>query len=71
MRFSIRDVLFATTIVALALGWWLDHALLKQREAATAERYLEDVRSYQQSNADIRVRLQQAEREALWPVSKN
>jgi hypothetical protein len=24
-RFTIRDLLLTTTIVALALGWWLDH----------------------------------------------
>ena len=24
-RFSIRDVLLVTAIVALAVGWWLDH----------------------------------------------
>ena len=25
MRFSIRDMLLLTVIVALVLGWWLDH----------------------------------------------
>jgi hypothetical protein len=25
LRFSIRDLLFVTAIVALAVGWWLDH----------------------------------------------
>ena len=25
MKFSIRDLLLVTVIVALALGWWLDH----------------------------------------------
>ena len=25
MKFSIRDLLFVTVIVALAVGWWLDH----------------------------------------------
>jgi len=25
MRFSIRDLLLATVIVALALAWWVDH----------------------------------------------
>ena len=24
-RFTIRDLLLTTTIVALAVGWWLDH----------------------------------------------
>jgi hypothetical protein len=25
MRFSIRDVLWATLVMAMGLGWWLDH----------------------------------------------
>jgi hypothetical protein len=25
IRFTIRDLLLSTTIVALAVGWWLDH----------------------------------------------
>lgn len=25
MRFSIRDLLLLTVIVALAVGWWVDH----------------------------------------------
>ena len=25
-RFTIRDVLWLTVLVALAVGWWLDHA---------------------------------------------
>lgn len=30
MKFSIRDLLLVTVIVALALGWWIDH----RRQAA-------------------------------------
>ncbi len=25
-RFTIRDLLLATVVVGLALGWWLDHS---------------------------------------------
>jgi len=25
MKFSIRDLLLVTLIVALAVGWWIDH----------------------------------------------
>jgi hypothetical protein len=25
MQFSIRDLLFFTLLVALVVGWWLDH----------------------------------------------
>ena len=48
MKFSIRDLLFLTVIVALALGWWVDHGrqsrdrlavelLLSRAEAERAE----------------------------------
>jgi hypothetical protein len=28
LRFSIRDLLWLTLVVALAVGWWLDHKRL-------------------------------------------
>jgi hypothetical protein len=28
MKFSIRDLLLVTVIVALAVGWWVDHRQL-------------------------------------------
>ena len=31
MKFSIRDILLVTVIVALALGWWLDRSRLAIR----------------------------------------
>ena len=30
MKFSIRDLLLVTVIVALAVGWWLDRSYLAQ-----------------------------------------
>jgi hypothetical protein len=33
MKFTIRDVLFATALAALALGWWLDRARLTRPPA--------------------------------------
>jgi hypothetical protein len=33
MRFSIRDLLWATALVAMGLGWWIDHARLERRLA--------------------------------------
>jgi len=32
LRFSIRDLLWLTLVVALAVGWWLDHARLSQND---------------------------------------
>ena len=29
MRFSIRDLLLVTVIVALAVGWWVDRSRLR------------------------------------------
>jgi hypothetical protein len=28
MRFSIRDLLWLTVVVAMAVGWWVDHGSL-------------------------------------------
>ena len=30
-RFTIRDLLWLTVVVALAVGWWLDHSRSKAR----------------------------------------
>jgi len=42
MRFTIRDLLWAMVVVALALGWWLDKRASEQRVSATVERILSD-----------------------------
>jgi len=34
-RFTIRDVLWLTMVVALGVGWWLDHGQLVRTVAAT------------------------------------
>ena len=30
MRFSIRDLMFVTVIVALAVGWWVDRQRMRE-----------------------------------------
>ncbi|MBC7854778.1 MAG: hypothetical protein IAF94_15205 [Pirellulaceae bacterium] len=30
MKFSIRDLMFVTVIVALAVGWWVDRRQLRE-----------------------------------------
>ena len=37
MKFSIRDMLLMTVIVALALGWWLDRSRLASRAQESAQ----------------------------------
>jgi hypothetical protein len=36
MRFSIRDLLWATLVVAMALAWWLDHNKAETKAKLTA-----------------------------------
>lgn len=31
MKFSIRDLMWLTVVVALAVGWWVDRAALKAK----------------------------------------
>lgn len=38
MRFAIRDLLWLMVVVALALGWWLDHRRQDQRWDALLKR---------------------------------
>jgi hypothetical protein len=37
LRFTIRDLLLVTAIIALAVGWWLDHRHQSQRYATLEE----------------------------------
>jgi hypothetical protein len=41
LRFSIRDLLWLTAVVALTVGWWLDHSRLiaKHEELVNAAEY--------------------------------
>jgi len=44
MKFTIRDVLLTTIVVAMGLGWWLDRTKLAKRDVpaappASEERY--------------------------------
>ena len=31
LRFTIRDLLWLTVVVALAVGWWVDHGKFKTK----------------------------------------
>jgi hypothetical protein len=62
-RFTIRDVLWLTALVALGVGWWLDHASsraqLKASQAEAmkwridAEVYGKLLRQYPPTNIDL------------------
>jgi hypothetical protein len=43
MKFSIRDLLWLTVVVALAATWWLDH----RRQAAESRKMNEVVEFYE------------------------
>jgi hypothetical protein len=36
MKFTIRDLLWLTLVVALTIGWWLHHRAWAQKYSATA-----------------------------------
>jgi hypothetical protein len=50
MRFSLRDLFWLTVVVALAVGWWIDHrrwvpaalTLSEARELERKSKYLEE-----------------------------
>ena len=39
MKFSIRDLLLVTVIVALAVGWWVDRSRLVSKEEEAIARF--------------------------------
>ena len=41
MRFSIRDLLLVTALVALAVAWWVDH----RRQAVAIEQLKEELQA--------------------------
>jgi hypothetical protein len=38
MRFSIRDLLWGNLVVAMGLGWWIDHRALRDKHDEIAEK---------------------------------
>jgi len=44
-RFTIRELVLLTLVVAMGVGWWLDHRRLIQAQRATESVFGEVVRS--------------------------
>jgi len=55
MKFTIRDLLLVTMVVALALGWWLDRSRLDMR----ARRAAKDANSFRALSDSLSLQLQQ------------
>jgi len=52
MKFSIRDLLLVTVIVALAAGWWVDRSKLAERiHELEPKGFLEILERYEYSGA--------------------
>ena len=43
-RFTIRDMLWLTAVVALAVGWWLNHSSHQAKAIEAAKIHHEDLR---------------------------
>jgi hypothetical protein len=52
MRFTIRDLLWLTVVVALAVGWWLHHRAWAEKYSATAH----DSQIWQARTEELQVR---------------
>ena len=44
MRFTTRDLLWLTVVVALVAGWWIDHSMLRTVISALGRKWIEHVR---------------------------
>jgi hypothetical protein len=51
MKFTIRDLMWLTALVALALGWWLD----RSRVAADASKEISKERMWRSSLVEIQL----------------
>lgn len=65
MKFSIRDLLLVTVVVALALGWWLDRSRVAQ-DAARYKESLMKMRRMGFAGSDLFGQEMQAELNATW-----
>ena len=51
-RFTIRDVLWLTVVVATGPGWWADHNMLRSLNAMLGKNWMEHVRKEHPGQAE-------------------
>ena len=67
MRFSIRDVLWLTVVVGLAVGWWLDHDFYRREriwiegETEARQQYMERLQSLPVKRAETELQVAESE----------
>ena len=60
MKFSIRDLLLVTVIVALALGWWMDHRRNEREKRRIVVPYAEKIDVLEQKLGDAEDKAEEA-----------
>jgi|RhiMethySRZTD1v2_1073278.scaffolds.fasta_scaffold1496003_1 hypothetical protein len=67
MKFSIRDLLLVTVIIALVLGWWIDRSTVASRAREAAK----NAESYQALSESLTRQLQDKNPAASIEISVN
>jgi hypothetical protein len=63
LRFSVREIFWLILVVALALGWWIDHTVRYHEVVKASERYREEVAARERDLAVLRQVIEQL----TWP----
>ena len=67
-RFTIREIVLLTLIVALALGWWLDHRQMAAplAEYRTRDKWAQEMAEQQRAMDEAKSALELATRDIRW-----
>jgi hypothetical protein len=55
VRFTIRDLLWLTLVVAMAVGWWLDRRAIQRQSAVEFNAFRQEVGDYSKQAAGARL----------------